>query len=71
MLLPAVTVYLLQKNLGTIHYKYHQAETELLIEYAQMSASFQNRRCFQHFLVKIKRKEAPDDSDEPFYALNI
>ncbi|MBA9025087.1 MULTISPECIES: hypothetical protein [Bacillaceae] len=65
LFIPVVAVYIIHKNDFFTQGKGQDTYQILQLKHAYISAEFFERRGFQQFFIVIRRKESPDDSDEP------
>ncbi|MEK4201216.1 hypothetical protein [Cytobacillus sp. FSL K6-0265] len=71
ILLPALTIYFLQRNTGMLFYRLQEADADLINQYASVLSNVLNWACKQNRLLTVRRKESPDESDEAFLSLMI
>lgn len=65
LFIPVSAIYFIHKNDFFTQGKGQDAHQILQLKHAYISAEFFDRRGIQRFFIVIRRKESPDDSDEP------
>lgn len=69
ILLPALTIYFLQRNTGMLLSKLQETDADVVNHYASILSKVRRWYCQQNSFLTVRRKESPDDSDEPFLTL--
>ncbi|MFJ5622320.1 hypothetical protein ACIQD3_06155 [Peribacillus loiseleuriae] len=65
LFIPVAAGYFIHRNDFLTQGKGQDAHQIMQLKHAYISAEFFERRGIQQFFIAIRRKESPDDSDEP------